>query len=250
MTKRNGVGAIIIWSITVLSLSALCYLPMLFEQLGFSVSNIFLNMKYLFILIPFVVSLCYAVKNHCVKKWLSGLFCRKQFEIGMLISLLFLVIGIGTTVAYSLMAKKSGIFAENYPNFPLVAAQFIYLFVMAFIEEIAWRGFFLNKLSKNGERIRYTFITGTIWGIWHIPMWSIRNMLGMGEVFLLFVWSLLLAVVLGNLFYKYHNILLCALLHTIFNICFSAPILWNIVIITIIVFIAVGIAWKRNLIKW
>ncbi len=236
-----------IWSIAVLILSLLCYFPMLFDRLGFSLTNMLLNAKYIFVLIPLAVSLFFVIRAHSTKRWFFGLFRCENFVTGMLISMAFAVIGICLTVAYSLAAAMPDLLIGNYPDLLSAAGQFIYLFAMAFIEEIAWRGFLLDQLSVKGKRIRYTLFSGIIWGIWHIPMWSIRNMLGIWEISILLLWSLLLALVLGILYYKCHNILLCAFLHTIFNTCFLAPVSWNVVIISIIA--AVGIEIERSKIK-
>ncbi len=225
---------IFIWSFIVLIFSTLCYLPMLLERSGKSFPNILINAKYLFVLVPLVVSICFVLKEHNTKQWIKGLFECKKCGAGLFLCLGLAAIGICSTFLYSHLTSQSKLLTVSYPNFISLAVQCAYLFAMAFLEETAWRGFLLDKLSMQKQRIRYTLFSGMIWGLWHIPMWYIRNMLGLWDIALLFLWCLLLAIILGILRYQHNNILLCALLHAIFNLCFLMPVFWNIVVMLFI----------------
>ena len=103
----------------------------------------------------------------------------------------------------------------------------MYLFVTAFAEELAWRGFLLEQVSFPGESICSILLVGIIWTIWHLPMWIIRNSLGAGQIIPLCIWTLLVSVVLGIAYYQCRNILFIAVLRAAFNICYLAPIAYN-----------------------
>ena len=74
-------------------------------------------------------------------------------------------------------------------------------------------------------------ITDVIWAIWHIPMWTIRNSLGLEDVVPLLIWTVLISLILGTAYFRFENLLSVSLLHTICNICFLAPAQYNDMII-------------------
>ena len=67
-----------------------------------------------------------------------------------------------------------------------------------------------------------------------MPMWIIRNSLGMEQIACLCIWTLLVSVVLGITYYQCKNILLIAILHATFNTCYLAPMQFNIVLLAIV----------------
>ena len=103
-------------------------------------------------------------------------------------------------------------------------------------EEIAWRGFLLERLPF--KKIKSVLFVGAVWAVWHMPMWIIRNSLGMEQIVCLCIWTLLVSIVLGITYYQCRNILLIAIMHAIFNICYLAPIQYNIVVLATIIFVA------------
>lgn len=236
-TKLN----MVIWIIIVLVLSTLCYIPMLLDRLDVPVISILLNTRYLFVLIPLLVSIAYTVKEHNTFRWISGLFSSKNISHGIMICMVFIVVGISSSLGYNLFVSEDNLFRENYSGIVSVVIGFVYLFIMAMFEETAWRGFLLNRLSAKEAKLQYVLITGMIWGIWHIPMWSIRNMLNVNEIVTYFIWSMLLALILGTIFYKIHNVVILAILHTVFNMCYLAPAIWNNLVIAIVILLVVCI---------
>jgi membrane protease YdiL (CAAX protease family) len=38
-------------------------------------------------------------------------------------------------------------------------------------EEIGWRGFALDRLLSRHNDFIASLILGTIWGLWHLPLW-------------------------------------------------------------------------------
>lgn len=66
---------------------------------------------------------------------------------------------------------------ENIPFNPLlfwifsaILASLSINALAAFGEEIGWRGYLFNELSKNFNFWEVSIITGVVWGIWHAPL--------------------------------------------------------------------------------
>ena len=77
-------------------------------------------------------------------------------------------------------------------------------------------------------------------------MWIIRNSLGAGQVIPLCIWTILVSVVLGIAYYQCKNLLFVAILHVTFNICYLAPIAYNIAALALVI-VAVALLWRQ---KW
>lgn len=60
-TKKQNME-VLLWTALVLMLSYLCYLPMLLEKKGIHISQVGLSARYLFVTIPFVVSILFSLK--------------------------------------------------------------------------------------------------------------------------------------------------------------------------------------------
>lgn len=227
----------ICWILIVLFLSFLCYLPMLLQKQGLHIPAALLNAKYLFVLTPLACSIIVEISEHTLKQWFLDLFTSKKIFHSILICILFIITGLMTSYIYSITKGNQHLFYNVYPSISFVIINGIYLFIMALLEEAAWRGFFLKRISNQTTKIHYILCTGIIWGLWHIPMWYIRNSLTIKEILFFFIWTILLSLVIGFAYYNYQNIFILAFLHTIFNTCFLAPVEWNIILLIIIFFI-------------
>ena len=236
---------VLVWTALVLLLSYLCYVPMFFEKKGIHISQVLLSAKYLFVTIPLVVSILFSLKDNHLKKWLWALFAEKVKYKAIFSCLIFGSVGLSFSFIYCLIVRDKDLFTNSYPNALAVVINCSYLFVTALIEEIAWRGFLLNKIAaEKGKKTSLVYV-GIIWAIWHIPMWTIRNSLGFGEILMYFVWTILISLILGILFYIYKNILIVSLSHMIFNTCFIAPIKYNVVLIGCILILIIFFFKKK-----
>ena len=162
------------------------------------------------------------------------IYKQKNFSIDFIMYIIYYC-GINDFL-YIFYHQRKSIFIL-YPTISFIIINGIYLFIMALLEEAAWRNFFLRRISNQTIKIHYTFYTGIIWGLWHIPMWYIRNSLTIKEILFFFIWTILLSLIIGFAYYNYQNIFILAFLHTIFNTCFLAPMEWNIILLIIILFI-------------
>lgn len=221
------------WIILVWVISTICYLPMYFEQLGYEVPNALVQMKYLFIVVPIIFSLIFVRRKISVKKWLSGLFVKK---VGIESLILCGVIAVCGILCTSILSN------EAWDGISLLFSTF-YLFCMAALEEIAWRGFCLNSLLQKKTGRIAVLIVSLEWAVWHIPMWMIRNSIGLDEIAFWVIYTVLVGNILGTCMIRYKNILVPIILHTIFNVCFLMPIQMNVIAV-LCIWVGVLIFWK------
>ena len=237
MDTKKIDAEVVWWTAWVLILSTLCYLPMLLSKKGIYFPHIGLNLKYLFVLMPFAVSVFFTLKYSAAKKWLLTLFTAKIKLQATLSCAALAMIGLSFSIIYYLIADDKDLFTRSYPTALAVVINCAYLFVTALIEEIAWRGFLLNKtVAAKGKKTALIYV-GIFWAIWHIPMWTIRNSLDFREVIIYFIWTILISFILGMLFLKYKSILIVSLSHMIFNTCFITPVKYNAILLGSILFL-------------
>jgi len=91
--------------------------------------------------------------------------------------------------------------------------------VVTFGEEQGWRGFLQGQLIRLGRK-RGVLLLGLIWGAWHYPIiWMGYNYPGRPIIgtFVMTLFTVLFAYVLGYAVLKTGSVLLAAFMHAIFN---------------------------------
>ena len=238
MNTRKLSTEILLWTALVLILSYLCYLPMFLEKKGIHISQVLLSSKYLFITVPFLISMFFMLRYRCLKNWFRDLFAEKVKPQAILCCIILGSIGLCFSIIYCLVVGDKDLFISSYPSVLAVVFNCSYLFVTALLEEMAWRGFLLNKLAvAKGKKFALAYV-GIIWVIWHIPMWAVRNSLGFSEILMYAMWTILISLILGILFYRYKNILIVSLSHMIFNTCFIIPVQYNVILLAFILILS------------
>lgn len=241
---------VLLWTALVLILSYLCYLPMFLEKKGIHISQVLLSSKYLFITVPLLVSIFFMLRHRYLKKWFRALFVEKVKFQAIFSCIILGSIGLCFSIIYCLVVGDKDLFISNYPSVLAVVFNCSYLFVTALLEEIAWRGFLLNKLATaKGKEIALAHV-GIIWVIWHIPMWVVRNSLGFSEILMYAIWTILISLILGILFYRYKNISIVSLSHMIFNTCFIAPVKYNVILLAFILILSFIILQRKTTAEW
>lgn len=98
-------------------------------------------------------------------------------------------------------------------------------------EELGWRGVLLPELLKRFSKIKSTLILGTIWGLWHLPLFFIKGSpQENGNFIFFFMIGISLSFLLTVLYTRTKSMLLCILFHTFIN---SYPYVLNIPILNI-----------------
>lgn len=224
---------IILWISIVYIISFACYLPMLLKEFGVVIPTAFLYLRYGFVFIPASVSVLFLAHEHHLKEYFIVNF--KSITLNeVAISVITAFSGIIITVFYSVVANTN-LFVSAYSSIFAFVTSCVYLYVTALIEEMAWRGFLFGRLFAKGQKVVSALIVGIIWAIWHIPMWTIRNLLGMAEIIPLFFWTILISIVLGMFYQMFKNLFFVSLLHMIFNTCFLSPTKYNCVILILFI---------------
>ncbi len=65
----------------------------------------------------------------------------------------------------------SRLLPEAWPG-PL-APWFVFLFVVAVIEEVGWRGYALPRLLETHSLVASSAVLGAVWALWHVPLFLI-----------------------------------------------------------------------------
>lgn len=100
---------------------------------------------------------------------------------------------------------------------PLIFIQLI--FFGGGHEELLWRGILQPLLDKKYFYWQSNLIVGSIWGIWHLPLWFIVGESHQGFPFILFfIYTLFLSFVLGHLYRQTKSVGYCILFHAFANL--------------------------------
>ncbi|MDE7361474.1 MAG: CPBP family intramembrane metalloprotease [Oscillospiraceae bacterium] len=215
MSEYVNKTKILLWVSVVYVLSFICYVPTLLERYGIVFANGLLFLKYFFVCIPALTSAVLLLCECNLKSYLARMFSGKIAVKHFLTFVIFTLAGITTYCCYSIITGAN-VFQNAYSSVTSLLTGCIYLFITAFAEETAWRGFLLERVPFK-EKSSVIFV-GVIWAVWHMPMWIIRNLLGTWEIICLCIWTVLVSVVLGMTYYQCRNILLIAMLHAAFNL--------------------------------
>lgn len=123
----------------------------------------------------------------------------------------------------------------------------IYLIPLIFIqlilfggghEELGWRGILQPLLDKKYSYWQSNLIVGSIWGIWHVPLWFIVGESHQGFPFILFfVYTLFLSFILGLLYRQTKSVGYCIFFHAFANLLNLYFVLKINVIFIIILFV-------------
>lgn len=195
-------------------ISAACYMPLYFEQLGYGAPDVLLRLRYLYVAVPLVVALICIKRRGSVKKWLGGLLAGKVGAEPLALCGAIGLFGVLCTLILNRQAWDGISILFNT----------LYLLCMAALEEMAWRGFYLQSALERRAAGTAVLTVSLEWAVWHIPMWAVRNGLGPEEIVLWLVYTVLVGSILGKSMIRYRNILVPVVLHTIFNVCFLLPV--------------------------
>lgn len=89
-------------------------------------------------------------------------------------------------------------------------------------EELGWRGTMQPVLEKKAPFPIAAFITGSVWSIWHLPLWFIDGTTQQNIPFLLFsIYAIFLSFWLACVYRKTNCVFYCAILHGLSNLLMS-----------------------------
>ena len=104
---------------------------------------------------------------------------------------------------------------------PIVFLQAV--FIYGGEEELGWRGIMQPILEKKLPFPIATIITGTVWGMWHIPLWFVEGSSQQNMAFPFFlVLGVLLSFFLAALYKRTQCVFACNVFHGLINTLLSA----------------------------
>lgn len=114
------------------------------------------------------------------------------------------------------------------------------LFSIGPLEEIGWR-YGIDSLRTTFNLINTSLIFAVIWGLWHVPLFFLKNGglqkefwdLGLSQTFMYFTGLFLITIITNWLYVKNNRSILSAILfHSMYDTCFSVfslkPLTWFI----------------------
>jgi membrane protease YdiL (CAAX protease family) len=154
----------------------------------------------------------------------SGFNFRMRFFWWLI--LLIIPTAIGGLTLWINVTKNNFQFDNTLLTQPImILPTFLMMFFLggSFQEEFGWRGFALPRLLKKWNPLVSSLILGTIWGIWHLPLFFIA---GTGQYFMPFGSFVVTTVAFTILFTWIYlktdrNLFSALLLHTALNTSFS-----------------------------
>ena len=103
---------------------------------------------------------------------------------------------------------------------PIVFLQAVFIYGEE--EEIGWRGIMQPILEKKFPFPIATVITGTVWGIWHIPLWFIEGSSQQNVAFHFFLMlGVLLSFLLAAIYKRTQCVFVCNVFHGLINTLLS-----------------------------
>ena len=140
-----------------------------------------------------------------------------------------------------------------------------FLILLGGLEELGWRWILQPQLEKVINYLPSILIVGSIWSLWHLPLWFIKGSPQSSLPFGLYLFSGLVLTSSFTTLYKYtNNLFLCVLSHAWFNGCINLAIYigndgvlqlnlnWKAILvfsIELIASIILGIAYSRKNIR-
>lgn len=136
---------------------------------------------------------------------------KTMFNFWILAAMAIAVIGISSMELNSAMP---------WYLIPIVFLQAI--FIYGGEEELGWRGIMQPILEKKFKFPIATIITGTVWGIWHIPLWFVEGSSQQNMAFPFFlVLGVILSFFLATIYKRTQCVFACNVFHGLINTLLS-----------------------------
>lgn len=194
------------------------------------------------ILTVLVLYLVFKLRKKQVKQeWRLNQFRVKNVVLSSMIafsfSFLFALFTYNVSLENSLMISKSvGFYNEVVPLFGTVMMVVNLLVIAPIAEEIAFRGIVYTRVEKSTNATTAIIVSSILFGLVHLMAGGIVLVIG----------AVLMALVIGYIFYKFKSLWVCIIAHAVANlpdfILYNKPdisggIFWELVIFFICLFI-------------
>lgn len=130
---------------------------------------------------------------------------------------------------------------ELNPELPLYLIPLVFIQAVCIYggnEELGWRGIMQPLMEEKLPFPAATLITGSVWGLWHIPLWFVEGTSQQNMPFVLFfLLGILLSFFLAAVYKKTGSVFCCCVLHGLTNSLLS------LFVIKITAFLVAGLAF-------
>ena len=162
-------------------------------------------------------------------EFMKGLFAEKiNWKLIGIIVIVQLILFIAAVWYVAVIHNTRIVELLCFSPLSLITGFFVQLIGGPLGEEPAYRGFALPYMQKIYSIAKAGIITGTVWGLWHLPLWIISGYKGFDLLIycVTFLISIVSAsVVMSVIYKKYKNILYAILIHQMVN--FTLDILYT-----------------------
>ncbi|MFX0060426.1 MAG: type II CAAX prenyl endopeptidase Rce1 family protein [Candidatus Heimdallarchaeota archaeon] len=109
-----------------------------------------------------------------------------------------------------------------WDDYMFILINFIFFFFIAgpFQEEFGWRGYALDKIQSNWNALESSMVLGSIWSLWHLPLFYISGTPQSNSSFFSFTFTVILLSIVYTWLYNNTNgsILVAMIFHAVNNI--------------------------------
>lgn len=105
----------------------------------------------------------------------------------------------------------------NYSYIDILPIMIFAILIGPLGEETGWRGFALPRLQKKYSCVMSTLILSTIWSVFHLPLWFIRDSMQTMPFWIFYIMIVSSSFIFTYLYNKTKSLLLTFLFHFSFN---------------------------------
>jgi membrane protease YdiL (CAAX protease family) len=183
-----------------------------------------INFQYLFdgILLLVVLLLLFIEKENLRSISLTCYKLKSALIKGILISIVFLVMGITIKIAFSthiynttqLAFVLKGILKQNFVGYNLIPT----FMVVGFTEELVYRGYIQTRLTYWIGNVPGIILTSLFFSLNHLPVWMVTLNTTFRDAFIGCIQALPISIALGYIFVRTRNIVVPSIVHIIIDI--------------------------------
>ncbi|GAF91515.1 unnamed protein product, partial [marine sediment metagenome] len=175
---------------------------------------------------PFVAGFSITYKERGIygvrSLWRKGWHCEKKLYLIISLALIPIILGLALFLTNFSEDIKISSFLTGYRmqyGYLFFEILTIFFFGGPFQEEFGWRGYALNRLQSKWNAFESSIILGSIWSIWHFPLFFIPGTIYENQSFFSFTSSVLALSIFFTWLYNNSNgsILVSMLFHTSIN---------------------------------
>lgn len=215
---------------------------------------------------PFIASFSITFKKRgiqgVISLWRKGWHCEKKVYLIISLALIPMICGLALFLTSFSENIKISSFLTGYRTqygYLFFEILTIFFFRGPFQEEFGWRGYVLDNLQSKWNALESSIILGSIWSVWHFPLFFISGTIYENQSFFSFTTSVLALSIFFTWLYNSTNgsILVAMIFHTSINVMqviflqsFSfLSTFYFIIILDIVMVLIVAIYGKEEL-KW